>query len=905
MEKCDEDAACCMILFVLKYRQLKKGWDEMKGKKILAVLALTAMVSTQCFTPISAYAMPAEYMGALGGSDVTAVSGTQITVSVTAGTDITKTVNKALEQARDEATDSAPITVTLPKGNYNLTSAMHIYSNTTLDLGGSTLTYVGSERRNMVASGTNGAYMGETNYNSSAKCSGYNGVKNIVVKNGTLKGNPSNEASIVRLSHGTNITLEGLVITGGGCLHQGEVAAIDGFYVKNCTFKDLDKDGTDASNREKMEALQLDIPCSSDIFQNVYEDGTPMKNVEITGCTFSNVPRGVGTHSMLLGAYHENIKINNNTFINVLEDAIVGFGYYNCEIKNNTITNCGAGILFQYFKREDVCDSIHTTIFDGSQKYEGKVKNDAKTEISGNIIQTKYAPTCLETQGIRVEGRLLTGAAKGAEGKNLPTGDYRISGLTVKDNTITTAGFGIHFIGAKDCMITGNTIKGANVSSKDPDKDRYDGMLIESDSESVTVSRNSIENMSRNGIFVQKDSIIAEVTDNQIHKVSEKGINFYDNSGCNAAITGNVMTGCKAGGILVSTKSTVVNIENNQITGMSDKKTMSNGINIYNSSKVKGDITNNTIADANGEGISLSTKSTVTGSVTQNQIKNCVKDGIFIFKSSKVNGDVNANTISDVKLHGIMLNNAAEVKGAINKNKISNAGGKGITVYDTKNKATVKIISDNVIKKAKSHGINITSMKSAVTVSGNKISGGKDTGIMIQPGSKKYAVTVRGNTVKGNNKITGIRAVKGSILVMDNTLSNVAIGVHINKAAKACVYTNKYGAKVKTQLNIAGTNMKNTVKKLAVGSVTSPAKKQIKVSWSKVKDVDGYEIWYSTSADFSKGVKTVLCKAGDTSVVIKKLSGGKTYYVRISSYKIVKDKKIFTGFGKSKTVKVK
>lgn len=877
----------------------------MRKSKIVVTAALAAMVSAQCLMPANVFALSTGYVNEVVNSDVYAVSGTQISVSVTSGTDISKTLNKALEEARDQATDSAPVTVVLPKGNYKLSGALHIYSNTTLDLNGSVLSYTEKEKRNLIMSGTNGAYMGETDYNASAKNSGYNGVKNIAIKNGTFKSNASNEGTIIRLSHATNVTLDNLVVTGGGCLHQVEVAAIDGFYVKNCTFKDLDKDGSDPSNKEKMEALQLDIPCSSDVFQNVYEDGTPMKNVEITGCTFSNVPRGVGTHSMLLGAYHENIKINNNTFINVLEDAIVAFGYYDCEIKNNTITNCGAGIVFQYFKREDSCDSIHTTIFDGSKKYSGEIRHDANTEISGNVIQIKYAPTCMETQGIRVEGRLLTGTAKGAEGKALPTGDYRVSGVTVKDNTITTAGHGIHFIGAQDCSIINNTIKGANVSSKDPEKEKYDGMIIESDSDNVTVSSNSIDNMVRNGIFVQKDSMVASITDNQINQVSEKGINFYDNSGCNGTISGNVMTGCKAGGIIVSTKSTVGNIENNQMTKMSDKKTMSNGINIYNSSKVKGDITGNIIADANGEGISLSTKASVTGSITNNQIKNCVKDGIFVYKSSKISKDVSGNTISNVKIHGIMLNNAAEVKGSISKNKITTAGGKGIFVYDTKGKSSVKSISDNTIKKAKAQGINITSMKSAMVISGNKISGGSDTGIMLQPGSKKYKLTVQGNTVKGNNKLTGIRAVNGNVLVMDNTLSNVAVGVHINMAATASVYTNKYGAKVKSQLDIAGTKMKNTVKKMSVKSVTSPSKKQMKVTWAKVKDVDGYEIWYSTSADFTKNVKTVACKADQTSAVIKKLSSGKKYYVRISSYKLVKGKRIYTGFGKSKMVQVK
>ena len=84
-----------------------------------------------------------------------------------------------------------------------------------------------------------------------------------------------------------------------------------------------------------------------------------MKNVEITHNTFQNIARGVGTHTMLCGAYHENIKINDNTFINVLEECVVCLNYVNCEVKNNTITNCGGGILVQNAKEYEV--SMNTT----------------------------------------------------------------------------------------------------------------------------------------------------------------------------------------------------------------------------------------------------------------------------------------------------------------------------------------------------------------------------------------------------------------------------------------------------------------------------------------------------------------------------------------------------------------
>ena len=91
----------------------------MRKSKILVTLTLMAMASVQCLIPVNAYGMSGTYMNEAAGGDIYAVSGTQITVSVTEGTDVTKTLNKALEQARDQATDSVPVTVSLPKGNYN------------------------------------------------------------------------------------------------------------------------------------------------------------------------------------------------------------------------------------------------------------------------------------------------------------------------------------------------------------------------------------------------------------------------------------------------------------------------------------------------------------------------------------------------------------------------------------------------------------------------------------------------------------------------------------------------------------------------------------------------------------------------------------------------------------------
>ena len=283
-------------------------------------------------------------------AEETSSEDTVIQVTAEDGSDISQKLNEALINARDLAESSGQIvTVRVQKGSYLLSAALHIYSNTTLDVTDVHFTFAGSHRFNMLITGPSSTenYKDYDDYNNSEACSGYDAYKNITVLGGIWESTEANLSCIVRIFHATNITLDGLTFTGGGCVHQLEVAAIDGFYVRNCTFKNHGKRADDTKNFEKEEAIQLDMPYSELVYPGTYPDGTPMKNVEITHNTFQNIARGVGTHTMLCGAYHENIKINNNTFINVLEECVVCLNYVNCEVKNNTITNCGGGILVQ------------------------------------------------------------------------------------------------------------------------------------------------------------------------------------------------------------------------------------------------------------------------------------------------------------------------------------------------------------------------------------------------------------------------------------------------------------------------------------------------------------------------------------------------------------------------------
>ncbi|MCD8014259.1 MAG: CAP domain-containing protein [Lachnospiraceae bacterium] len=97
-----------------------------------------------------------------------------------------------------------------------------------------------------------------------------------------------------------------------------------------------------------------------------------------------------------------------------------------------------------------------------------------------------------------------------------------------------------------------------------------------------------------------------------------------------------------------------------------------------------------------------------------------------------------------------------------------------------------------------------------------------------------------------------------------------------------------------------------TVKATKLKSVKNTASKKITVKWKKKSGVTGYQIQYSTSKKFKKAVKTVNVKgAKKTKKVISKLKKGKTYYVRIHTYKVVNGKTYYSTWSAKKKVKIK
>lgn len=144
-------------------------------------------------------------------------------------------------------------------------------------------------------------------------------------------------------------------------------------------------------------------------------------------------------------------------------------------------------------------------------------------------------------------------------------------------------------------------------------------------------------------------------------------------------------------------------------------------------------------------------------------------------------------------------------------------------------------------------------------------------------------------TYKTSNKKVATVNSKGKVTVKGTGKATITV------TAKA---TSTYSKCVK-KITVYGVPKKLEMKKLTAG------KKKFTVQWKKDKKADGYQVQYSTDKKFKKNVKSVNVSKKNTKTTVKKLKKGKTYRVRVRSYKKINGKKYYSGWGKVKSVKVK
>ncbi len=138
---------------------------------------------------------------------------------------------------------------------------------------------------------------------------------------------------------------------------------------------------------------------------------------------------------------------------------------------------------------------------------------------------------------------------------------------------------------------------------------------------------------------------------------------------------------------------------------------------------------------------------------------------------------------------------------------------------------------------------------------------------------------------------------KGKKLVEDTDYTvKYAKNKAVGKATVTITGIGKYGASVNKSFKISP-------RAVALIGLTA-GKQQLVVKWKKDTSITGYEVQYGLKKSFA-GATTITLKKSATKTVLKKLTTGKKYYVRIRAFKTVNGKKYYSAWSKAKSAKVK
>lgn len=234
--------------------------------------------------------------------------------------------------------------IVLPAGvTLTITDALLLNSDTTIDLNGSTVNF--SFDRSSIFDYDWDETLGFMGYGPDDEFTGYNGYRNITIKNGSIVGGCSS------FLHNVNVTFDNVYFQTAGGRHSIQFAACKNFVVKNCTFEGT-RDDSVSNASETINIDQCVYGAQPYISQySVMFDDTSNSNVIVENNTFKQyVATGfgyfaaVGTHGSSTTAtiICDGITIRNNNFGAPREYAIGIKNYNNAVIENNMLDDASS-----------------------------------------------------------------------------------------------------------------------------------------------------------------------------------------------------------------------------------------------------------------------------------------------------------------------------------------------------------------------------------------------------------------------------------------------------------------------------------------------------------------------------------------------------------------------------------
>ena len=189
-------------------------------------------------------------------------------------------------------------------------------------------------------------------------------------------------------------------------------------------------------------------------------------------------------------------------------------------------------------------------------------------QISGNLITdcgtVRDVYASYDPQAIFIAGKLFKSNVKvhpdGSGG--YPKGDYYINGVTIRSNSINTAGHGIYLENVRNAVVDNNGIKSAKNTITDKTACPLTGLIVNFNS----ISGNSITASSCHGMELAK-SAMKKISDNVISGVAKDGIILEASSKCTGSISGNIITKASRYGLNLRPKCEGGDVSGNIIYG--------------------------------------------------------------------------------------------------------------------------------------------------------------------------------------------------------------------------------------------------------------------------------------------------------------------------------------------------
>lgn len=235
----------------------------------------------------------------------------------------------------------------------------------------------------------------------------------------------------------------------------------------------------------------------------------------------------------------------------------------------------------------------------------------------------------------------------------------------------------------------------------------------------------------------------------------------------------------------------------------------------------------------------------------------------------------------------------------------------------------VKVAADQAWTSEETHSFTVNTMECHLSISqidGVTLAKAGEIRVVVKkneqnetPEPEPEPAKVKSVSLSKTSYVYNGKVQKPSIVAKDDKGQKIASKNYTVKYSTGCKNVGKYTVKITFKGDYKGTYTK-TYKILPKGTSLSSVKadkKSFKATWKKQStQTTGYQIQYSTSKSFSKNTKTTTVSSNKTlKKTVKKLTAKKTYYVRVRTYKTVKENgknvKYYSAWSSAKSVKTK